>query len=117
MSESQTPTAKPRSRRQRRVQPAKPRPQKLPPWNVVLLDDDDHTYPYVVEMLASVFAYPANKGWELARRVDRDGRVILCTTHKEKAELKRDQVLAYGRDWRIARCAGSMSCIIEPAPQ
>ena len=31
------------------------RSQPLPPWNVVLLDDNDHTYEYVVEMLLKLF--------------------------------------------------------------
>jgi ATP-dependent Clp protease adaptor protein ClpS len=37
------------------------------------------------------------------------------TTHKEKAELKRDQITAYGADARMATSAGSMSALIEPA--
>ena len=52
----------------------------------------------------------------MAEEVDTKGRVILLTTHKEKAELKRDQVLAYGADFRMATSKGSMSAIVEPAP-
>ena len=90
-------------------------PQQLPPYNVVLLDDDDHSYEYVIEMLGKVFAYVQEKAYELAKEVDASGRVIVLTTHKEKAELKRDQILAYGRDRRISACRGSMTAIIEPA--
>jgi ATP-dependent Clp protease adaptor protein ClpS len=43
--------------------------------------------------------------------------VIVLTTALELAELKRDQIHAYGPDWRIPRCQGSMSATIEPAPQ
>ena len=93
----------------------KHKPRNLPPYNVVLLDDDDHTYEYVIEMLGKVFAHPKEKALQLAKEVDSSGRVIVLTTHKEHAELKRDQVLAYGRDVRIASCQGSMSAIIEPA--
>jgi ATP-dependent Clp protease adaptor protein ClpS len=101
--------------------PAKPkrRPRnktkKLPPFNVVLLDDDDHTYAYVIEMLHNVFGYEVEKGFKLAEEVDRNGRVIVFTTHKEHAELKRDQILAFGTDFRIEACKGSMSAVIEPA--
>ena len=91
------------------------KPRRLPPYNVVLLNDDDHTYVYVVEMLKALFGYPENRGFQLAEQVDSDGRVILLTTTKEHAELKRDQIHAYGRDWRISACAGSMSARIEPA--
>ena len=98
------------------TKPGKPRPGALPKFNVVLLNDDDHSYPYVIEMLFALFAHPPEKGFELAKEVDKRGRVIVLTTHKEMAELKRDQILAYGKDPRIEKCAGSMSAIIEPAP-
>jgi ATP-dependent Clp protease adaptor protein ClpS len=101
--------------------PAKPKPvdkkkpKKLPPWNVILLNDDDHSYEYVIEMLQALFAYPPERGYQLAKEVDTEGRVILLTTHREKAELKRDQIHAYGADARVATCKGSMSAMIEPA--
>ena len=95
----------------------KPKQKPLPPWNVVLLDDDDHSYEYVIEMLGVIFGHPTEKAYLLAKEVDTNGRVIVLTTHREKAELKRDQIHAYGHDARIATCKGSMSAIIEPVPQ
>jgi ATP-dependent Clp protease adaptor protein ClpS len=93
------------------------RPKQPPPYNVVLLNDDDHSYDYVIEMLRALFAHPEEKGMEMAKEVDRTGRVIVLTTHKEKAEFKRDQIHAYGADHRVATCAGSMSAVIEPVPE
>jgi ATP-dependent Clp protease adaptor protein ClpS len=87
----------------------------LPLYNVVLLDDNDHSYDYVIEMLGVLFAYPPEKGMIMAKEVDSEGRVIVLTTHKEMAELKRDQIHAYGTDPRVATCKGSMSASIEPA--
>jgi ATP-dependent Clp protease adaptor protein ClpS len=89
--------------------------RKLPPYNVILLDDNDHTYEYVVEMLAKVFSYPEPKGYELAKTVDSSGRVIVLTTHKELAELKCEQITSFGADWRLERSKGAMSAVIEPA--
>jgi ATP-dependent Clp protease adaptor protein ClpS len=83
---------------------------------VVLLNDDDHSYAYVIEMLRVVFGYEPERGYQLAREVDSQGRVIVLTTHKERAELKRDQIHAYGKDTRISHCRGSMSALIEAAP-
>ena len=88
---------------------------KLPPYNVVLLDDDHHTYAYVIEMLGAVFGFAPEKAFKLAEEVDTRGRVVLMTTHKEKAELKRDQVTGYGADFRMASSKGSMSALVEPA--
>jgi ATP-dependent Clp protease adaptor protein ClpS len=93
----------------------KPKSRPLPPYNVVLLNDDDHTFEYVMEMLKSLFGHPHEMGMQLAQTVHRDGRAIVYTTHKEKAELKRDQIHAFGTDARVACCAGSMSARIEPA--
>ena len=93
----------------------KKKPQQLPPYNVVLLDDDDHTAEYVIEMLRALFGYSDARGFTMAEEVDSQGRVIVLTTHKERAEFKCEQILAYGGDHRVATCKGSMSAVIEPA--
>lgn len=87
----------------------------VPKYHVVLLDDNEHSYAYVIEMLGNIFGHSPQKAYGLAVIVDRQKRVIVDTTHKERAELKRDQIHSYGPDWRIPHCAGSMSAIIEPA--
>jgi ATP-dependent Clp protease adaptor protein ClpS len=89
--------------------------RRQPPYHVILLNDDDHTYEYVILMLKELFAHPIEKGFELAKEVDRTGRAVVCTTSLERAELKRDQIHAYGPDPRIPRCKGSMTAEIEPA--
>src|SRR5437660_7511538 len=87
--------------------------RRIPPYNVVLLNDDDHSYQYVIAMLQQLFGYPPEKGFQLAQEVDTSGRVIVKTTTKEHAELKRDQIHAFGPDPLIPRCQGSMSAVIE----
>ena len=91
------------------------KPRRQPRYHIVLWNDDHHTYEYVVEMLRSLFGYPSTKGLHLASQVDHAGRAVLLTTTREHAELKRDQVHAYGYDSRVKRCKGSMSASIEPA--
>jgi len=88
-------------------------PSLVPMYHVVLLDDDDHSYEYVIEMLMRLFGHSEATAYDMACKVDAEGRVIVDTTHKERAELKRDQIHAYGPDWRISRCKGSMSATIE----
>lgn len=90
--------------------------ERQPPYNVILVNDDDHTFDYVIEMLAKVCGHPVATGERMALEVHTKGRVIVYTTHKEKAELKCEQVLSYGPDHRSKNSAGSMSCYIEPAP-
>ena len=105
------PTAKMKAR------PAKPKPKrkKLRPYNVILLDDDEHSYEYVIEMLGVLFSHATERAYQMAKEVDETGRVIVLTTHKERAELKRDQIMGYGADPRIEACRGSMRATIEPA--
>ncbi len=89
--------------------------KQLPPWNVVLLNDEEHTYEYVIRMVQQLFSKSLDDAFQVALKVDTDGRAICTTTHREHAELKRDQIHAFGRDPLMAVSKGSMSAIIEPA--
>ena len=99
-----------------RVEPPTRKTRRQPRYHVVLWDDDDHTYEYVIRLLKELFGHPAEKGFQIAQQVDRGGKAICLTTTREHAELKRDQIHAFGRDPLIARCQGSMSSTIEPEP-
>jgi ATP-dependent Clp protease adaptor protein ClpS len=92
------------------------RTKRQPPYNVILLDDDDHTFEYVITMLQQLFGYPREKGMQMAVEVNNTGRVIVLTTSKEHAELKQDQIHAFGPDPLSSKeCKGSMTAVIEPA--
>ena len=89
--------------------------KRQPPYHVVLWNDEDHSYEYVILMLLSLFGYPPEKGFIMAKEVDTQGRVIVLTTTMEDAELKRDQIPAFGNDDLVAGCKGSMRATIEAA--
>ena len=84
-------------------------------YNVIILNDDEHTFDYVIEMLQAIFnmSYPT----ALAHTMEADstGSSIVLTTHLEEAEQKRDQVHAYGPDWRMPNSRGSVAALVEPA--
>jgi ATP-dependent Clp protease adaptor protein ClpS len=90
--------------------------KRQPPYNVIILNDEEHTFLYVIELLMKLFGHPQATSFELTLRIHNTGRAVVYTTHKEKAELKRDQVLAYGPDPRMAISKGPLGCYIEPAP-
>lgn len=98
------------------IEKLKEKTQLQPPYNVILHDDDDHSYDYVIEMLQKLFGHDLPTAFKMAVEVDSTGRVIVFTGALEKAEFKKDQIHAYGADWRIPRCKGSMSASLEPAP-
>lgn len=97
-------------------QAEKPKPKSLPTWNVVLMDDDQHTYDYVIEMLINLCGHSLDSGFRLARRVDQQGRAVVFSAHRELAELKREQIEGFGSDPRIASCQGPMTAVLEAAP-
>ena len=112
MSESITTLPK-KSRRLKEEEEQKTKRQ--PPYNVILLNDDDHTFEYVIFMLQKLFGHPPERGMQMAKEVHTTGRVIVMTTALELAELKRDQIHAFGPDkWSSRDCKGSMSAVIEP---
>ena len=82
--------------------------------HVVLLDDDEHTYEYVVRMLCTLFSYSVREAFAMAREVDTTGRVVVATTHRERAELKCAQIVSFGPDPLVATSLGSMRACIEP---
>jgi ATP-dependent Clp protease adaptor protein ClpS len=92
-----------------------PKQELVPLFHVVLLDDDDHTYDYVVEMLSHIFLLSAQQAFEHAVEVDTQGRTVVMTCELEQAEFGRDQIHGYGADPRMPRSKGSMRAVVEPA--
>ena len=91
----------------------KNKPKKEPRFHVILWNDDDHTYDYVIVMLHVIFGYSVEKGFQLAREVDTRGRAIVFTSSLEKAEVKRDQILGFGPDPRLEQSKGSIIATLE----
>ncbi len=103
-----------------RVAPQQPRPKPQtappalePPWHVILLDDETHTFEYVIEMLHAVLGHSQELALRMAREVHARGRVIVATVHKELAELRQQQIEEYGPDRRVPECQTSMRATIE----
>ncbi len=84
-------------------------------YHVVLLDDDEHTYDYVVEMLQKLFVMAKEMAFQHAVEVDDTGKTIVITCELPEAEFARDQIHAYGADPRMPKSKGSMSAILIPA--
>ena len=89
--------------------------QRVPLYHVVLLDDDEHTYDYVIEMLQKLFLLSASIALEHAIEVDKTGRTVVITCELPEAEFGRDQIHAYGADPRMPKSKGSMSAVLIPA--
>ena len=95
----------------------KTKPQRQPNYHVIIWNDEEHTYEYVIELLMRLFGHSFEAAFQITDDVHNAGKGVAYTCHMELAELKRDQVHAYGADWRmpqVSTCAIRAS--IEPAP-
>ncbi|HLK65790.1 MAG TPA: ATP-dependent Clp protease adaptor ClpS [Bryobacteraceae bacterium] len=89
--------------------------RNVPLYRVVLLDDNDHSYDYVIEMLQQIFIFTLVEGYRHAEELERTGRTVLIICELREAEFAQEQIHAYGADFRLQRSQGSMSAVIEPA--
>jgi ATP-dependent Clp protease adaptor protein ClpS len=87
-----------------KVKPAAPRPdprnkpKRQPPYAVVVENDPDHTYEYVILGLCKVCGHSFESAFKLADEIDKQGRAAVWTGSLEVAELKRDQIIGLGPD-------------------
>jgi ATP-dependent Clp protease adaptor protein ClpS len=103
-------TTKPKSREQTET-------RRIPPYNVILENDDYHTLEFVVDVLRKVLGCPLEQAVQLALQAHTSGRSIIWTGTKEVAELKVEQVRSF-HEIRVSDGAklGPLGCTIEPAP-
>jgi len=84
-------------------------------YHVIILNDEEHTFDYVIEMLQAVFKMGYSTAAAHTLEAHSTGSSIVLTTSLEEAESKRDQVHAYGPDWRMPNSRGSVAALVEPA--
>lgn len=89
-----TATAKPK--RSTRKAPQKKPPQPMPPWKVLLHNDDKNEMLFVVKTVAELT--PLNEQEAEIRTVEahKTGVALLLVTHKERAELYQEQFASKG---------------------
>jgi ATP-dependent Clp protease adaptor protein ClpS len=107
----------PLPKRRRKKRPADAKPKKQPPYAVVVLNDDEHSFEFVVETFSKVFGYPREKSFSLASQIHNSGRGIVWSGSREVAEFKRDQIRSCGPDFHAAKkVAFPLGVTIEPLP-
>jgi len=80
----------------RKRQPRRKPPQPLPPWKVLLHNDDKNEILFVVKTITELT--PLNEQDAKLRTVEANdtGVALLLTTHKERAELYKEQFESKG---------------------
>jgi len=91
--------------------------RRIPPYNVILENDDHHSMDFVVDVLLKVLGCTRQRAVSLMLQAHTAGRAVIWTGSKEAAELKVEQVRTYhetrGPD---GIKLGPLNCNIQPAP-
>lgn len=107
----------PPSETQQEKRPSKTKPKVQPPYAVIVHNDDQHTFEYVIDTFAKVFGYPFEKGFLLANQIHTEGKAIVWSGTLEVAELKRDQIRSAGPDFFASEKVDfPLSVTVEPLP-
>src|SRR6187551_2559587 len=93
-SSSSSAVAKPK--RARKTTPKKKPPQPLPPWKVLLHNDDKNDVGYVVDTIMQLTSLNQQDAELRTKEADKTGLALLLTTHKERAELYQEQFTSKG---------------------
>ena len=71
-----------------------PRVDQLPPFKVLLHNDDVNDMLYVVDTIVDLTPHTRRRAAELMLEAHTGGVALLLVTHKDHAELVRDQLRA-----------------------
>jgi len=87
-------TAKPKRASKPKTKP-KP-PQMLPPWKVLLHNDDRNSFDHVIATIVELTALQKEAAADRTKEAHETGVALLLTTHKERAELYKEQFQSKG---------------------
>ncbi len=89
-----TATAKPKAKR--RAAPKPRPPQMMPQWKVLLHNDDKNDILFVVDTVMELTSLNKQDAEQRTLEAHKTGVALLLTTHKERAELYKDQFESKG---------------------
>jgi len=91
--------------------------RRVPPYHVILLNDDHHSMQFVVEVLCHALGYTVERAYEMMMKAHTDGRAVVYIGPREVAELKADQIATFHEVREPdQRDLGPLGCEVEPAP-
>ena len=103
-SPAQTQAETPKSSTAVKERPSGPKVDQLPPFRVLLHNDDVNEMGYVVRTLIELTPLDKTRSIEVTLEADATGVALLLVTHKERAELYQQQLKSKG-----------LTATIEPA--
>lgn len=83
------------------------------PACVILFNDEDHTYQYVVEVLTKICKLNKNQAFKCAVEADLRGRTVVFRGSKEESNKVCEQIKNYGPDHRLLHSMSSMNAEVS----
>jgi len=113
MADTATPV---KEKRKRTAKAEKPRTRRVPPYNVIIDNDDYHSFEFVITVLCKALGYAVERSYQLTLQAHTNGRAIVWTGPREVAELKAEQIRTFHEHQPGRRPFGPLTCSVEPAP-
>jgi ATP-dependent Clp protease adaptor protein ClpS len=89
--------------------------RQVPPYHVILENDDLHSFEFVVEVLRKAVGFNEQRAFLVTQEAHTKGRAIVWTGSKEVAELKVEQIRSFHEIRADGHKLGPLGVTIEPA--
>jgi ATP-dependent Clp protease adaptor protein ClpS len=100
--------------------PAEGKPLDLPDesaeYDLVILNDDTHTFEYVIGLLHDLFGVPWDDGFGMTETIDYRGERVVFTGTWQGVMQKRAEVIAYGPDPWLPNSTGPLKVEVRESP-
>lgn len=96
MSEHDQPATPAKSDTAAKPQSAQPETEQMPPWKVLLHNDDVNSMEYVTHTICELTTLDWDESKQRMEEAHDEGVALLLTTHKERAELYQEQFASKG---------------------
>jgi ATP-dependent Clp protease adaptor protein ClpS len=90
--------------------------RRVPPYNVILENDDHHSMQFVADVLCKALGVTAERAVQFMLEAHTTGRAVVWTAPREVAELKAEQMQTFHETSEDGRQLGPVGCTVEPAP-
>jgi ATP-dependent Clp protease adaptor protein ClpS len=90
--------------------------RRVPPYHVILENDDHHSMEFVVEVLMKSIGCAVERAYQFMMEAHTSGRAVVWTGPKEVAELKLEQIQTFHEVRENGIDLGPLGCAVEPAP-
>jgi ATP-dependent Clp protease adaptor protein ClpS len=95
---------------------SKEKTRHLPPYHVILENDDFHSFEFVMDVLRKALSLSQEQAFQFTQLAHRTGRAVVWTGNKEVAELKMEQMQTFHEIRADGTNLGALGVSIEPAP-